>query len=123
MTELNNQTEINLTAPTKASKPLKINKRTGQPYKPMGGKREGAGRKRRMEEHEIIERLEPMADTAFRILHEKVAQGDMKAIQLFVQYFIGLPTQKIENKIEGNLNQVQVEVIKPNIEVMEAATN
>jgi hypothetical protein len=34
-----------------------------------------------------------------------------------------LPTQKIENKIEGNLNQVQVEVIKPNIEVLEAATN
>lgn len=101
----------------------KISRKTGKPVTTWGGKREGSGRKSRMTEHEIIERLEPMADTAFRILHEKVAQGDMKAIQLFVQYFIGLPTQKIENKIEGNLNQVQVEVIKPNVEIMEAATN
>jgi len=88
-----------------------------------GGAREGAGRKRRMEEHEIIQRLEPMADTAFKVLKQKISEGDMKAIQIFCQYFIGLPTQKIENKIEGNLNQVQVEVIKPSIEVLEAATN
>jgi len=45
-----------------------------------------------------------------------VAQGDMKAIQLYMQYFIGLPTQKIESKIEGQLNQVQIEVVKPNFE-------
>jgi len=79
-----------------------------------GGKREGAGRKRRMEEHEIIERLTPMADIAFKVLKDKVAEGDMKAIQIFMSYFIGLPTQKIENKIEGQLNQVSVEVVKPN---------
>ena len=78
-----------------------------------GGKREGAGRKRRMEEHEIIERLTPMADVAFKVLREKVAEGDMKAIQIFMNYFIGLPTQKVEQKIEGQLNQVSVEVVKP----------
>lgn len=88
-----------------------------------GGKREGAGRKRRMEEHEIIQKLEPMADTAFKVLKQKISEGDMKAIQLFCQYFIGLPTQKIENKIEGQLNQVQIEVLKPNVEILEAATN
>jgi hypothetical protein len=79
-----------------------------------GGARPGAGRKRRMEEHEIIERLSPMADVAFKVLKEKIAEGDMKAIQIFCSYFIGLPTQKIENKIEGQLNQVSVEVVKPN---------
>ena len=78
-----------------------------------GGKREGAGRKRRMEEHEIIERLTPMADVAFKVLREKVAEGDMKAIRIFMNYFIGLPTQKVEQKIEGQLNQVSVEVVKP----------
>ena len=88
-----------------------------------GGAREGAGRKRRMEEHEIIQKLEPMAETAFKVLKQKIADGDIKAIQIFCQYYIGLPTQKIENKIEGNLNQVKVEVIKPNVEVLEAATN
>mgnify|MGYP003330297301 CR=1 FL=1 len=75
------------------------------------------------QEHEIIERLEPMAETAFRVLHEKIAQGDSRAIQLYMQYFIGLPTQKIESKIEGQLNQVQVEVIKPNVQILEEATN
>jgi hypothetical protein len=48
----------------------KISRKTGKPVTSWGGKREGAGRKSRMTEHEIIERLEPMAETAFRILHE-----------------------------------------------------
>lgn len=78
-----------------------------------GGARIGAGRKRRMEEHEIIAKLQPMADIAFKVLKEKISEGDMKAIQIFCSYFIGLPTQKIESKIEGQLNQVSVEVIKP----------
>ena len=39
----------------------------------------------------------------------------MKAIQLFCAYYIGLPTQKIESRIEGNLNQIAIEIIKPNI--------
>lgn len=84
-----------------------------------GGARPGAGRKRRMEEHEIIEKLSPMADIAFKVLKEKIAEGDMKAIQIFCSYFIGLPTQKIENKIEGQLNQVSVEVIKPVVHELE----
>ena len=103
--------------------PVRISRKTGKPVGQHGGWRPNSGRKRRMEEAEIIERLEPMAETAFRMLHEKVAQGDMKALQIYMQYFIGLPTQKIESKIEGQLNQVQVEVIKPNVQIMEEATN
>jgi hypothetical protein len=92
---------------------VKISRKTGKPVVGWGGKREGQGRKSRMQEHEIIEKLQPMAARAFAVLAEKINEGDMKAIQLFVQYYIGLPTQKIENKIEGQLNQVSVEVIKP----------
>jgi hypothetical protein len=80
-----------------------------------GGYRPGSGRKRRMEEHEIIQKLQPMAEIAFNVLREKIAEGDMKAIQIFMSYYIGLPTQKIENKIEGNLNSVSVQVIKPDL--------
>lgn len=80
-----------------------------------GGARPGAGRKRRMEEHEIIEKLTPMAEIAFKVLREKIQEGDMKAIKIFCDYFIGLPTQKIESKIEGQLNTVSVEVIKPQL--------
>lgn len=83
--------------------------------KKNGGARPGAGRKRKMEEHEIIERLSPMADIAFKVLKEKIADGDMKAIQIFCSYFIGLPTQKIESKIEGQLNQLSVEVVRPEL--------
>lgn len=92
-----------------------IEKRKKERSPNLGGARPGAGRKKRMEEHEIIRRLEPMADTAFRVLNEKIAQGDMKAIQIFCSYFIGLPTQKIENKIEGQLNQVSVKVVRPEV--------
>lgn len=86
-----------------------------------GGARPGAGRKRRMEEHEIIEKLSPMADIAFKVLKDKISEGDMKAIQIFCQYFIGLPTQKIESKIEGQLNTVSVEVVKPTIQLEKVA--
>jgi len=122
MIELDNPTKTNLAEVKVAPKPVKL-KKNGQPYKPMGGPRPNSGRPRRMDEAQIIEKLQPMADTAFRILHEKVAQGDMKAIQLYMQYFIGLPTQKVESKIEGQLNQVQIEVIKPNVQMLEEATN
>ena len=67
--------------------------------KKVGGFRPGSGRKKRMEEDAIIEKLHPMATTAFNKLHEKIKEGDMKAIQLFCAYYIGLPTQKIETKI------------------------
>jgi hypothetical protein len=99
-------------------------KQEEQPIKKKnGGARPGAGRKRKMEEHELIERLYPMADTAFRVLNETIAQGDMKAIQIFCSYFIGLPTQKIENKIEGQLNSVKIDVVKPQLVKEEVLVN
>jgi hypothetical protein len=93
-----------------------ISKKTGKAKVAHGGYRPNAGRKRRMEEDELIAKLSPMADKAFKMLEQKVLDGDMKALQIFMQYFIGLPTQKIESKIEGNLNQVSVEVVKPSME-------
>jgi hypothetical protein len=88
-----------------------------------GGAREGAGRKRRMEEHEIIAKLQPFANEAFAVLRKKVLEGDIKALQIYMNYYVGLPTQKIESKIEGQLNQVQIEVIKPNVQALEDAQN
>lgn len=98
-----------------------LNKKIEERKSKRGGARPGAGRKRKMEEHELIERLYPMAANAFEVLQNKIKEGDMKAIQLFMQYFIGLPTQKIENKIEGNLNQVSVEVVKPEVKLEKVA--
>lgn len=80
-----------------------------------GGKRPGAGRKTKASEEEVMEKLHPMAKDFYVKMHEKIIEGDMKALQLFAAYYIGLPTQKIESKIEGNLNQIAIEIIKPNI--------
>lgn len=88
-----------------------------------GGPRPNSGRPRRMDEDKIIEKLKPMAETAFKVLHEKVQQGDIKALQIYFSYYLGLPTQKIESKIEGQLNQVQIKVVKPtNFEEAEVIT-
>ncbi len=87
-----------------------------KPKYKWGGKRPNqTGRPKRMDEQAIIEKLTPMAETAFKVLEQKILEGDMVAIKLYMSYFIGLPTQKIENKIEGQLNQVSIEVVKPQI--------
>jgi hypothetical protein len=91
--------------------------------KGRGGFRPGSGRPRRMDETEIIKKLEPMAATAFKVLESKIKDGDMNAIKLYMQYFLGLPTQKIENKIEGQLNQVSVEVVRPELVKEEVLVN
>ena len=91
----------------------RISRKTGKPVTTVGGKRDGAGRKRRMEEHEIIERLSPMHAIAIEALEHCLLNKDIKAVQIFFQYFYGLPTQRIESKIEATLNSVSVEVITP----------
>ena len=88
-----------------------------------GGARPGAGRPKRMDEQAIIEKLTPMAETAFRVLAQKIAEGDMIAIKLYMSYFVGLPKQKIESKIEGQLNQLSVEVVRPELVKEEVLCN
>lgn len=78
-----------------------------------GGAMPGAGRKPKAEEFKLIEQLKPYNSLALNLLAEKLKAKDMKALQLYMAYFYGAPTQKIENKIEGNLNQINVEVRKP----------
>jgi hypothetical protein len=87
-----------------------------QPKYKWGGKRPNqTGRPKRMDEQAIIEKLTPMAETAFKVLEQKILDGDMNAIKLYMSYFLGMPTQKVESKIEGQLNQVNIEVVKPQI--------
>jgi hypothetical protein len=84
--------------------------------KKRGGARIGSGRPRRMDEQAIIEKLTPMSEIAFKVLGDKIREGDMNAIKLYMSYFLGMPTQKVESKIEGQLNQVSIEVVKPKLE-------
>lgn len=88
-----------------------------------GGRRPNSGRPKRMDEEEIIRKLQPMQEEVFSALREKIAEKDMNAIKLYLQYYLGLPTQKIENKIEGQLNQVSVEVVRPELVKEEVLVN
>jgi hypothetical protein len=81
--------------------------------KGRGGVREGAGRKKRIEEYEIMERLSPLHDIAIQALSAGLEKHDMKAVDIYFRYAYGLPTQRLESKIEANLNSVSVEVITP----------
>jgi hypothetical protein len=88
-----------------------------------GGRRPNSGRPKRMDEEEIIRKLQPMQEEVFSALREKIAEKDMNAIKLYLQYYLGLPTQKIESKIEGQLNQVSVEVVRPELVKEEVLSN
>lgn len=89
-----------------------------------GGKRPNqTGRPKKMDENAIIEKLHPMSEIAFTKLREKIIEGDMVAIKLFCSYYMGMPTQKVESKIEGQLNQVNVEVVRPELAKDEVLSN
>ena len=100
-----------------------ISKTEQKPKGKWGGPRPNSGRPKRMDEQAIIEKLTPMAETAFKVLEQKILEGDMVAIKLYMSYFIGLPTQKIESKIEGQLNSVKIDVVKPQIVKEEVLCN
>lgn len=60
-----------------------------------GGKREGAGRKPKADEIQLIERLSPMDDTALRALEMGVKSGEFNFIKLFMEYRFGKPKESM----------------------------
>lgn len=71
-----------------------------------GGAREGAGRKPKATEIELIERLSPMDDLALKKLQDGVKSGDYNFIKLFMEYRYGKPKQQVDvtskdNQING----------------------
>lgn len=58
-----------------------------------GGKRQGAGRKPKAEELNLIEKLTPLEDAAYQALKAGVEKGDFKYVQLFYNYYAGKPRE------------------------------
>jgi hypothetical protein len=60
-----------------------------------GGKREGAGRKSKSEEMQLIEMLNKHIDTdeAIKVLKSKIDEGDFKALQMYMNYMYGKPKE------------------------------
>ena len=58
-----------------------------------GGIRTGAGRKPKADELNLIEKLSPLEDAAFKALKTGVESGDFKFIQLYYNYYAGKPRE------------------------------
>ena len=60
-----------------------------------GGKREGAGRKSKSEEMQLIEMLNKHIDKddAIKKLKAKIDEGDFKALQMYMNYMYGKPKE------------------------------
>lgn len=58
-----------------------------------GGKRQGAGRKSKADEINLIEKLSPLEDAAYQALKAGVEAGDFKYVQLFYNYYAGKPKE------------------------------
>ena len=76
-----------------------------------GGARPGSGRKKRMQEEELIDKLSPYEDLFFEALEAKLKEKDTKIMDLYAKYYFGEQVKKIESKIEGSISGLTVEVI------------
>lgn len=80
-----------------------------------GGKRIGSGRKPKAEEVELIERLSPLDDIAFKALQQGVKAGEFQYVKMFMEYRYGKPKEKVDVTTDGDkLNTIQVNVIRTN---------
>ena len=66
-----------------------------------GGARENAGRKPKSEELALIARLSPMDDLALKLLNDKLEEGDMAALKMFMEYRWSKPKQEVS--VDGDL--------------------
>lgn len=80
--------------------------------KKVGGYRPGSGRPKKMDELAIIGKLAPLEPLVFQKLKQKIEEGDINAIKIYLAYYLGQPTQRIESKLEGNLQSISVQIVR-----------
>jgi hypothetical protein len=60
------------------------------------------GRPSKTEELALIERLSPMDDLALKLLNDKLEQGDMSALKMFLEYRWSKPKQEVSLETDVN---------------------
>lgn len=68
-----------------------------------GGARAGAGRKPKSDEIQLVERLSPLEDAALSALKQGVESGDIKWVQLYLNYYLGRPKETKDIRINEDL--------------------
>ena len=66
-----------------------------------GGKRQNAGRKSKADEVKLIERLTPLADSAFKALEKGLKEQSPFYVKLWFEYYYGKPKQSIDHTTDG----------------------
>ena len=83
--------------------------------KQNGGKREGAGRKPKIDEITLIESMDAVLvpKVAWEKLAVKVKENDVQAIETWLSYRYGMPKQTVDNNTNLNINDFNLkDVIK-----------
>lgn len=66
-----------------------------------GGKREGAGRKPKVEEQKLIEKLSPLEPLAHEALKNNIAKGESWAVKMYFEYMYGKPKERTDITTNG----------------------
>lgn len=67
---------------------------------PKGGKREGAGRKRKEERKTLVQKLSPYEDDVLKVLCKEAKAGNPPFVKMFMEYLHGKPDQFVATQIE-----------------------
>ena len=90
--------------------------------KGKGGKREGSGRKPKIQEVKLVESMDAISvpDEIWKALLHKCLQGDTGALKLWLSYRYGLPKQQIDITSNGEKVAPPIHWISKTIEIQEA---
>lgn len=67
-----------------------------------GGKREGSGRKGKIDEIALIEKLSPLEDKAYEALKYLLEKNNVHAVKLWFEYMYGKPREKVSMDITSD---------------------
>ena len=76
--------------------------------KENGGARKGAGRKPKVEEQKLIEKLSPLQPHAYKALDNALKEEQGWAVKLFFEYMYGKPKQTIDQTTLHTLNDFKI---------------
>ena len=62
-----------------------------------------AGRKPKSDEMKLVERLTPLEDAAFDALKKGVESGELKWIQLYLNYYLGKPKETKDIRLQEDV--------------------
>ena len=93
---------------------------TNKPGK--GGKREGSGRKPKIQEVKLVESMDAISvpDEIWKALLYKCLQGDTAALKLWLSYRFGMPKQQIDVTSNGENIAPPIQWISKNIAIESA---